>query len=151
MYAQLIWRLYYWNFTGVFFMYFAEVTGGGLGDKAWPGKFAKCGRLLEGKGQKFTSVCMNLFKNTYIHSVKMVIFTEAVFIYALLLPWNMFYKCICNKHAGLYSAIIQTHVISLTLMTLYQHRWGQSCAPFRDLIFEDNRKRLWIEGKGIFH
>lgn len=151
MYTQLMWWLCYWNFTGVFFMYFAEVTGGGLGDKAWPGKFAKCGRLLEGKSQKFTSVCTNLFKNTYIHSVKMLIFTEAVFIYALLLPWNMFYKCICNKHAGLYSAIIQTHVISLTLMALYQHRWGQSCAPFRDLIFEDNRKCLWIEGKGIFH
>ena len=103
-------------------MYFAEVTGGELGDKAWPGKFAKCGRLLEGKSQKFIYVRMNLFKNTYIHSVKMLIFTEAVFIYALLLPWNMFYKCICNKHAGLYSAIIQTHVISLTLMALYQHR-----------------------------
>jgi len=76
----------------------------------------------EGKSKKSTSVCKNLFKNTHIHSVKMLIFTEAAFIYVLLILWNTFDKGICNKHAGLYSAIIQTRVISLTLMALYQHR-----------------------------
>lgn len=105
---------------------------------------------LDPKVQKPTSVCMNLFlKNAYKHSLR--IFVEAAFVYALLILCNTFYKCSRNKHAGLYSTIIQTQLISLTLMALYQHRWGQSCVPFRDLIFEDNWKHLWIEGHRIFH
>lgn len=63
---------------------------------------------------------MNLFKTIYNHSVKILILTEAAFIYAVFILWNVFDKC--NKHTGLYSTVIQTHVISLTLMALYQYR-----------------------------
>lgn len=147
MYTHLIWWWVLLKFCRSILHLFFEV---GLGDNTCPVKSTEHWRSLGPEGPE-THFCLHefMFKNTYKHSLR--IFIEAAFIYALLILWNTFYKCSCNKHAGLYSTIIQTQLISLTLMALYQHRWGQSCVPFRDLIFEDNWKHLGIEGQRIFH